>query len=154
MGVASLLVQGEDSNLKSWESAVSSLLLAFAYRHVATTLEDAQHYAVHRTQDSAASVSLEDVQLAASSALTHSFTEPLSSADWAALVTQLNAVPLPPVPSRPGLVFPTEGTLLQPTYQASLPFTLACTLDSQRCAGAAAAAGESAAGCSANRGAS
>jgi len=102
----------------AWERCVVSMLLEFAYRHVASTLDEAQTLAAHRTRDAAAPIMLEDVQLAAQNALLHSFTEPLGGAELDALVKPLNAAPLPPAPHRAALQVAAEASLLNATYTA------------------------------------
>jgi transcription initiation factor TFIID subunit 9B len=100
----------------AWEPRVVAQLLEFSYRHVADTLEEARQYAAHRARD--APISLADVRLAAQCALTNTFTEPLAGEELARIVAPLNAVPLPPLTARPGLLVPAEGTLLAPNFQA------------------------------------
>lgn len=100
----------------AWEPRVVAQLLEFSYRHVADVLEGAQQYAAHRSRD--AQITQADVRLAAQSALTHTFTEPLAGEELARIVAPLNAAPLPPVVSRPGVVVPAEGALLAPNFQA------------------------------------
>ena len=100
----------------AWEPRVVAQLLEFSYRHVADVLDGAQQYAAHRSRD--AQITQADVRLAAQSALTHTFTEPLAGEELARIVTPLNAAPLPPVVSRPGVAVPAEGALLAPNFQA------------------------------------
>ncbi len=111
-----------------WEPRVVAQLLEFSYRHVAEVLQEAQHYAAHRTREppGAAPLTLADVRLAAQSALTHTFTEPLGGDELARIIKPLNDAPLPPVPTRSGLVLPPEGTLLVPTFQAWPAWRAAC----------------------------
>ena len=99
-----------------WERCVVSMLLEFAYRHVASTLDEAQTLALHRTREASAEITLADVQLAAHNALTHCFTEPLGGAELDALVKPLNQTPLPPVPFRAAVTVAAEAALLSPTY--------------------------------------
>lgn len=100
----------------AWEPRVVAQLLEFSYRHVADVLDGAQQYAAHRSRD--AHITQADVRLAAQSALTHTFTEPLAGEELARIVAPLNAAPLPPLASRPGVVVPAEGALLATNFQA------------------------------------
>lgn len=103
----------------AYEPRVVSQLLEFSYRHVAEVLQEAQHYANHRAVGG--SVTLADSRLAAASLLTHTFTEPLGGEELARLVAPLNAQPLPPVRTTPGLTVPPEVSLLQPVVQLLQP---------------------------------
>lgn len=104
----------------TYEPRVVAQLLEFSYRHVSEVLAEAQPLAVHRA-GSGATVALADVRLAAASLLTHTFTEPLGGEDLARLVAPLNAQPLPPVRSTPGLTVPPEAALLAPVVQLLQP---------------------------------
>ena len=105
-----------------WDRAVVGMLLEFSYRHVGETLEEARHFAAHRTGGAAdAAITLADVQLAAHTRLAHSFTEPLGGADLEALVKPLNAQPLPAIPVGAGLPVGGLAALLAPTFQVLPP---------------------------------
>jgi histone H3/H4 len=110
---------------QAWDRAVVGMLLEFSYRHVGETLEEARHYAAHRTGGAAeTTITLADVQLAAHNRLAHSFTEPLGGPDLEALVKPLNAQPLPGVPVAACWgALPVGGlaSLLQPTFQVLPP---------------------------------
>ena len=127
----------------AWEPRVVAQLLEFSYRHVADVLDGAQQYAAHRSRD--AQITQADVRLAAQSALTHTFTDPLAGEELARIVAPLNATPLPPLVPRPGVVVPAEGALLAPNFQVRWSRTLVSTarrrLTRCRSAGAAEDAG-------------
>lgn len=99
----------------AWEPRVEAQLLELSYRHVADLLDEAAQYAAHRSRD--APVTQADVRLAAQSALTHAFTDPLGGEELACIVARLNEAPLPDVPVRHGIVYPNESNLLATNFQ-------------------------------------
>ena len=101
--------------VEEYQPRVINQLLEFMYRYVSEVLQDALLYSEHANRPE---LTVEDVQLAVQSRVNGSFTQPPPRELLLELAKEKNIVPLPPIPTRLGVLLPPEDyCLTQSTYQ-------------------------------------
>jgi transcription initiation factor TFIID subunit 9B len=91
--------------IEKYEPKVVNQLLEFMHRYVSETLIDAQDYALHAHRQK---IEQSDLGLAIQGRAMRSFAKPPSRERLMILARDRNRIPIPPVPTRPGVLLPPE----------------------------------------------
>jgi len=95
----------KEMGVTEYEPRVVNQMVEFAYRYVTDVIEDARAYSQHSNRKN---ISLDDVKLAVSQRLDHSFTSPPPREFLLEVARKKNAQPLPTPPDKLGLRLPPE----------------------------------------------
>jgi len=95
----------KEMGVNEYEPRVINQMIEFSYRYVTDVIEDARVYSQHANRKN---MNLEDVKLAVTQKLDHSFTSPPPREFLLEIARSKNSLPLPLITDRSGLRLPPE----------------------------------------------
>ncbi|XP_065643950.1 transcription initiation factor TFIID subunit 9B isoform X2 [Hydra vulgaris] len=95
----------KELGVTEYEPRIINQMIEFAYRYVTDIVEDARVYSLHASRKT---INLEDIKLAVSQKLDHSFTSPPPREFLLEIARTKNSQPLPLISDRSGLRLPPE----------------------------------------------
>ena len=95
----------KEMGVSEYEPRIINQMVEFAYRYITDTVEDARIYSLHSNRKT---ISIDDVKLAVSQRLDHSFTSPPPREFLLEIARKKNSQPLPVISDRSGLRLPPD----------------------------------------------